>query len=780
MAITIECEECGKVATVPDQYAGKRAKCPCGAIMQIPAAPPDAGSARPQAQQRPAPAAGRTQAAREVDGRRSRRGAPGRGSASARGNGLRLALLGVGFLILIGIVVGIVLGTRDNTIKATTIAYNPLKVVPEGADALAFVNIEELVRSGLFDKQLQPPTEDDSAHLMPSLPEFLETLELDPKKDLGSALFIADSGTKNQAVIVAGSFDREMIEDYAARIPWNEGSYKGLKIAGNDETRLCVLGSKVVLLGDKPIVEKIIDIITGNAKAMGENSPLIKKATRFRNKTFWMFAKLDPGQLPLSGDQLPGPMQQLDMSKFESLVVHGKTSRRNFDISVELGCRDVPAAMELSKQLQKAKDDLSEFATLASSGEADAVKIDDDFLRSIKIDSRSSTTIITFTVKQALIDMLAKMVTIGGLSPKPAETVVAPPADMPPTVPTPATATGGMKTPISVRLPITGITPDDEPDDVEEDDDDGAAVKEDLDAPAKVGPRRSYILPRYDQHLKEEGTIMGLDLGTYGSVHIKPTDAGLAADAPAMEVFARARQGHVYLAANGLVVPVRGAKICRLTVGDGQRERVDVFEFSEQLGKMTSRKFLDQIAARDKSEPRGAVASLKVETDKAYVLLTPDGGLVAMLVASKQPDRLSVTLFPIGWTAVCQANLGEIGIRCRDYLRDKSEGKRYPANLKQLVEGEFLFDSHLACPADEGAEGQRRCSYEYLFDITDKQISAGLLPFNLLLAWDNKPRHDGGRCVVNVDGYVEKLTKEAFKARLAELKAHLKQVPAAE
>ena len=37
MAITIQCEQCGKTVIVPEQYAGKRARCPCGAIIKIPA-----------------------------------------------------------------------------------------------------------------------------------------------------------------------------------------------------------------------------------------------------------------------------------------------------------------------------------------------------------------------------------------------------------------------------------------------------------------------------------------------------------------------------------------------------------------------------------------------------------------------------------------------------------------------------------------------------------------------------------------------------------------------
>ncbi len=55
LAIQFQCHECGKTISVKDELAGKRVKCPCGAVVTATAAAPTAtaGAARPA---RPAPA----------------------------------------------------------------------------------------------------------------------------------------------------------------------------------------------------------------------------------------------------------------------------------------------------------------------------------------------------------------------------------------------------------------------------------------------------------------------------------------------------------------------------------------------------------------------------------------------------------------------------------------------------------------------------------------------------------------------------------------------------
>ena len=45
MSVTVECAQCGKKLTAPDDLRGKRAKCSCGAVIEIPAAVPEDSAA---------------------------------------------------------------------------------------------------------------------------------------------------------------------------------------------------------------------------------------------------------------------------------------------------------------------------------------------------------------------------------------------------------------------------------------------------------------------------------------------------------------------------------------------------------------------------------------------------------------------------------------------------------------------------------------------------------------------------------------------------------------
>jgi len=56
MSITVKCAQCGKKLTAPDKMRGKRAKCSCGAVIEVPAPPPEQKSAGPEPERAEAPA----------------------------------------------------------------------------------------------------------------------------------------------------------------------------------------------------------------------------------------------------------------------------------------------------------------------------------------------------------------------------------------------------------------------------------------------------------------------------------------------------------------------------------------------------------------------------------------------------------------------------------------------------------------------------------------------------------------------------------------------------
>ena len=53
MSITVECAKCGKKLNCPDELRGKSAKCPCGAVVPVPAASEHAKTEKSQAHKPP-------------------------------------------------------------------------------------------------------------------------------------------------------------------------------------------------------------------------------------------------------------------------------------------------------------------------------------------------------------------------------------------------------------------------------------------------------------------------------------------------------------------------------------------------------------------------------------------------------------------------------------------------------------------------------------------------------------------------------------------------------
>ena len=121
MAIRIKCEECGKIANVPEDYAGKRAKCSCGATIMIPPAveqPSQEAAKDETAQDEAAPSkrrASRTRSGgRRPAARRPRQKvrAPKGHRKGAKASRFQTALLCGGGVALVALVLVIVLVSR--------------------------------------------------------------------------------------------------------------------------------------------------------------------------------------------------------------------------------------------------------------------------------------------------------------------------------------------------------------------------------------------------------------------------------------------------------------------------------------------------------------------------------------------------------------------------------------------------------------------------------------------------------------------------------------------
>jgi len=125
----------------------------------------------------------------------------------------------------------------------------------------------------------------------------------------------------------------------------------------------------------------------------------------------------------------------------------------------------------------------------------------------------------------------------------------------------------------------------------------------------------------------------------------------------------------------------------------------------------------------------------------------------------------------------CKAQLKKVPAACDYYMIDKGKSLYYPRHLRELAEGGMIRESDLACPADALARVRGHGSYDSAFDLSQQPLTSMQLRREMMVAWDNAPRHGGKRCAVFLDGRVELLDNAAFQKHLEALKAALPKKP---
>jgi prepilin-type processing-associated H-X9-DG protein len=109
----------------------------------------------------------------------------------------------------------------------------------------------------------------------------------------------------------------------------------------------------------------------------------------------------------------------------------------------------------------------------------------------------------------------------------------------------------------------------------------------------------------------------------------------------------------------------------------------------------------------------------------------------------------------------CVANLKVIGVAIFMHASDHDEG--LPEGLDdvlQYLEGDTNF---LSCPGTEPAEKYLYVKVANTFDVIE-------LPHRIIMAFDKRGNHRGGRNVLFVDGHVEWMSEKLFQIRWAEQK----------
>ncbi|MBN1972167.1 MAG: DUF1559 domain-containing protein [Sedimentisphaerales bacterium] len=173
------------------------------------------------------------------------------------------------------------------------------------------------------------------------------------------------------------------------------------------------------------------------------------------------------------------------------------------------------------------------------------------------------------------------------------------------------------------------------------------------------------------------------------------------------------------------------------------------------------------------AEQNPEVQELKPQLNQLLKLLTPEKkeNQLVLKVESKTAnsiidDIIAPSVFKARAAAArmtCASHLKQIGIALTLYANDY--GDKYPPNLKILTSEAELSPKILACPA-----AMNQNSYIY----RGEGISTSDIP-GLILVFDKKSNHEGGRNVLFLDGHVEFVTEEHFLELINEDNKYRKQ-----
>jgi len=165
---------------------------------------------------------------------------------------------------------------------------------------------------------------------------------------------------------------------------------------------------------------------------------------------------------------------------------------------------------------------------------------------------------------------------------------------------------------------------------------------------------------------------------------------------------------------------------------------------------------------------RALVASANIESNDCKVVagLKVDLELISLLRKERRKKDRQKDL-----TLACRQQLERIVKGCNYHVID--DGQFFPGALHELADKGMIRRADLTCPASWPDNLLGRVTYGSAFGLTAAQLTPASLPPDMLLVWDNAPRHGGKRCVAFADGHVEVLAEADFQKRLEALRARL-------
>lgn len=430
MAIVAQCGQCGKKFQAPDSFAGKRAKCSCGAVIEV----PGAAAAAPQEKPRPQaprkdlpkpepksailPKTPKPAAAPKGEKHPSAVGARGAHARRPRGkssNTTTLIIVGVA-AVVIG--VGLIFATkyhakkveaRNSAAAAATQAQaaakagtqpvqappiDPLTLVPADVKGLGFVNLKQVAATGVLDS------------FAAALGAAAVEIDLTKNVETAAIAYDGDSFGSANAVIISGKFREStvlakcLIADPRYPAMTYERDYK-IRATRDGSKAVSVIEGRVLVLGTLTGVQKVIEVYRRNLTPIAAGSPLLARGKALAGKAFWF-----------TTDSLPSTVQKiggLDLSQAKKSTASSTLTDKGMGLNVTVAFATGSIAKSVAGQLKALVEAFAPAATVLVGGDESTLAVFTDVVKDVKIAANGTDVAIDASLS---LDLIGKMKTL--------------------------------------------------------------------------------------------------------------------------------------------------------------------------------------------------------------------------------------------------------------------------------------------------------------------------------------------------------------------------------
>ncbi|NOZ22729.1 MAG: hypothetical protein GXP25_16750 [Planctomycetes bacterium] len=118
---------------------------------------------------------------------------------------------------------------------------------------------------------------------------------------------------------------------------------------------------------------------------------------------------------------------------------------------------------------------------------------------------------------------------------------------------------------------------------------------------------------------------------------------------------------------------------------------------------------------------------------------------------------------------VCLSNLRQIGLGITMYMEDFND--KFPPDLQTLYPKYVPSKQTFKCHKDKAPKreqwGKQTVEVSYTYIFIPGGLDTVVAPSEAIIAFDSKPRHEGKRTVLFVDGHVQSMKEAAFQEKMA-------------